>query len=184
MRSTLSFVPRPYKIYLDMESCVLCNEAPREIGRRCKPCHRAIKNSRERARYSEQVRERKRKNYYANHARNKALKRAAYRSLPADVRQQKSKNCRQNHKTKCKTIPGYRRAFNAWQRAYRNLRLPKWVKLEDFIEIYSEAERGVDLVVDHVLPLRGELVSGLHVPENLQIMTRTENLEKGNRYEP
>ena len=37
--------------------------------------------------------------------------------------------------------------------------------------------------VDHVLPLKGRLVSGLHTPINLQVIPGVDNLRKGNRAE-
>lgn len=69
----------------------------------------------------------------------------------------------------------------------RNLRrlsrVPPWVKLADFLPIYAErAALGSGYEGDHVIPLNGELVSGLHVPGNLQIPTREQNRAKGSAY--
>lgn len=55
-------------------------------------------------------------------------------------------------------------------------------------EIYQQASvmriSGHDVEVDHVIPLQGELVSGLHVPYNLAIIPAADNRSKNNRFTP
>jgi hypothetical protein len=61
-------------------------------------------------------------------------------------------------------------------------RVPSWADHDKIKEIYRQAQ-SKGLVVDHVIPLRGKLVSGLHVHNNLQLLTQEENDKKGNKYE-
>lgn len=63
---------------------------------------------------------------------------------------------------------------------------PAWVDAEAIKRIYREAHRltratGVKHDVDHIVPLQSNIVCGLHVPWNLQILTRSENARKSNR---
>lgn len=81
-------------------------------------------------------------------------------------------------------------AFAAKRRAAKLKRTPVWLSESDKREIeliYKIAARvsketGIDYHVDHEIPLQGEFVSGLHIPDNLQLLKASENLSKGNRF--
>ena len=75
-------------------------------------------------------------------------------------------------------------------RAAKDLRMPDWLTPADRLEFdtvyaYCAALRsaGLDYHVDHIVPLRGKSVSGLHVPWNLQVIPAVENMSKGNRFQ-
>jgi 5-methylcytosine-specific restriction endonuclease McrA len=67
--------------------------------------------------------------------------------------------------------------------------MPKWLsdeQLEDMRQIYLEARRitaetGVKHEVDHIHPIKGLGLCGLHVPWNLQIITLSENKRKSRK---
>ena len=79
-------------------------------------------------------------------------------------------------------------AATAKRRASKLRRTPAWLNAGHLFEIDSiytlcNAWRkvGFDYHVDHVVPLQGKLVSGMHVPWNLQILPADENVRKSNR---
>lgn len=72
-------------------------------------------------------------------------------------------------------------ARNNLRKAEQLLRSPPWVDKEAIAEFYKNCPPGYH--VDHIIPLRGKTVSGLHVLENLQYLPAKENLEKGNKFD-
>lgn len=62
---------------------------------------------------------------------------------------------------------------------------PIWLTIEQkgLMQDFYEVARLLSLCVDHIVPLRGNSVRGLHVPWNLQLLTRSENSSKGNRFD-
>lgn len=72
----------------------------------------------------------------------------------------------------------------------RDKRSPNWLSAEDkeridnYYWLASDLKNitGEDYHVDHIVPLKGKNVSGLHVPWNLQVLPSDINLSKGNKH--
>lgn len=101
---------------------------------------------------------------------------------------------------KCRTPEAARRNVAAWgqrypekvraKRAIRRLAqrqaCPPWADKQAIANVYAEAvrlssEMGIPFEVDHIIPIRGENVCGLHVHWNLRAIPAADNHRKGNR---
>ncbi|WP_137917065.1 hypothetical protein [Hydrogenophaga sp. 2FB] len=65
---------------------------------------------------------------------------------------------------------------------------PSWANQKAIDEIYAQAREitastGTLHVVDHVVPLQGRKVCGLHVEHNLRVMTKAGNSSKGAKFD-
>lgn len=90
-----------------------------------------------------------------------------------------------------KWIKNNRSYCNSRLAKYRSAKLnatPKWIDEKAIDEIYKECKllthiTGIKYNVDHIIPLVSDLVCGLHVESNLQIITARENQKKSNKLE-
>ena len=103
---------------------------------------------------------------------------------PEKIKIQRAKYCKAN-------LEKFR-VTNSIKRAAKLKAIPKWLTKEDYQaikNIYKEAvrltqETGIRYHVDHIHPLRGKYVCGLHCFANLQILTEAENCAKLNKFKP
>lgn len=137
--------------------------------------------------------------YYARH---KDAERARSRAYVPTEEQRAAKRAREaaryraNAELRAKRIA----ALSAWKTANpakvaanvrgRQARLlsatPAWANKAAIDAIYQLARdatelTGVEHEVDHIVPLKGRNVCGLHVENNLQVLTKADNRKKGNR---
>ncbi len=81
------------------------------------------------------------------------------------------------------------RALDAKRRASKINAIAAWGNKDKIKWFYKEAlrlskETGVKHHVDHIYPLQSKYMCGLHVENNLQILTEKENIAKSNRTWP
>lgn len=111
--------------------------------------------------------------------RNRA--RASYEANPGPKRESARKWMKNN--------PGAKATLDLRNRENRKRAAPKWLTKQQKAEInaiytrarYLTGKTGVTHHVDHIEPIVGANSCGLHVPWNLQVLTETENIKKGNR---
>lgn len=137
------------------------------------------------------------KSWQAKNREKRKEKRKAYRAKNRDKLKGAEKKWRDENKDKevaasarySKKYPEKRAALRAKRRASERNRTPNWLtkeQLSDIQKLYGESSRlskltGVKFNVDHIVPLQGKHVSGLHVPWNLQVLPYYDNIAKGNK---
>lgn len=173
--------------YFTGEPCKRGHIAPRKTKGTCIECAKedSRKANETRAEYfreynsSEKGKEAKRR-YYEE---NKDVVKVKALARPKEDRARYRKKYKDNN-------PDLYKAHTNQRRKRSQQATPSWLTAEHkkqirdkyLLAIAMTKETGVPYVVDHMVPLHGETVCGLHVPWNLKVMTREENLAKSNKF--
>lgn len=123
---------------------------------------------------------------YDSEHKDKINQAAKKRRLSGETRQSHL-NALKRYREKNKAI---RAKLQMNRKSAKLLRTPRWLTEFDRLKIqcyYQLAamrnrESGQTWHVDHIIPLQGEFVSGLHVPSNLRVIPAIENMRKSNHY--
>lgn len=132
------------------------------------------------------------KKTYENN-KGKVLARAAiYRAAHRDEEHaNRVAHYQRNKEHVAKVTKAYRLAHpDLYNAAFAKLRagesMPPWADQSEILKFYTEATRltretGIPHEVDHIYPVKSKTSCGLHLPWNLQVLTRAENRKKANR---
>jgi hypothetical protein len=126
----------------------------------------------------------KKKQYHEDNKEKNSIKWNKYYALNSKKCLAQKQQYRQENKGKINAI-------NAARKTYIKQRTPSWVDSEELWlikEVYTLAALRTKIFgfvwhVDHIVPLQGKLVSGLHVPENMRVIPEIDNLKKKNKFE-
>lgn len=123
------------------------------------------------------------KRYAKKHPELLVAKTIKWRKANPERAAELSRKCRLKHKARVV-------ANKAKYRANKRNKTPIWVDKDHLwlikqayeLAILRTKQFGFAWHVDHVIPLNGQAVSGLHVIENLQVIPAAQNLLKNNKY--
>lgn len=143
------------------------------VKSRCKDCCKIS--------YEPNSKEYKR-NYYLAHIDKAREARRKHQERNRDEYRRRNREYDKLHKPE-------RAAREAFRRAKKLYATPPWLTEEhknQIKQLYKERDMlristGIMYHVDHIIPLQGKEVSGLHVPWNLQLLPWNENLKKSNK---
>lgn len=174
------------KYYFTGEPCKHGHVAPRKTKGSCLECLKLEweKGNQARAEYFREYNQseagQKAKRGYYERNRDQVIARAQARDMVTVTKYKK------DHKER---NPDYYKSLVSSRRRRFRLATPKWLTAEHKMEIRLKYRLAIELsrrtgvrhAVDHIIPLQGEEVCGLHVPWNLEVITQDENLKKSNK---
>lgn len=183
---------------MDRKKCIKCNNIKdiikfylrsdtKKYRKECKICSKEFHSSI----YIKNINKYKKhnKNYYISN-KDKVLKQQKewYKENKELIAQRRLEYQRNNPEGHCKRNKIYRdrypkrRLYLTRKRQLEKLqRTPVGANLDIIKIFYENCQQGYE--VDHIIPLKGKTVSGLHIRSNLQYLLPEDNLKKRNKFD-
>ncbi len=174
------------KYYFTGRECLAGHIAKRYVSTgKCSECCRVY----DRVNYNLEKRREANRRYFAKDPKRK-LRHLMWQREYREKHPEKIIAKRERDRAYCqvnKTVRVGQRDPNTRRRKLVKFASVSWANREAMAAIYAEARRltketGIKHAVDHVIPLRGRNVCGLHVETNMRVITQRENIRKGNRW--
>lgn len=179
-----ALLPKQERALLD---CITCGSSRENAlfpmrGNKCKPCV-SIYNKEYREKNVDRISLSK-KSWSEKNKEHKTHQDRLYAINNPEARKAARKKWEDNN-------PGKTLAAKVKNKADRLLRVPHWLTKDDYWMIEQAYEIsalrtkmfGFQWHVDHIIPLKGRNVSGLHVPHNLRVIPAIVNTRKSNKFE-
>jgi 5-methylcytosine-specific restriction endonuclease McrA len=150
---------------------------------------RRLKKAKEKAEYDRQYRVKNKEYYKAKSVEYYEEKKTyikAVRKIQFETVRPKRREYERNHRKANKDKDAAKSSF---RRARKSRATPKWLsdsQKKEMRDIFAKARKMGELdnckyEVDHIVPLNSDIICGLHVPWNLQILKESENRKKSNK---
>jgi len=184
---------------LSLDKFVTCTPSktyPDGIKNTCKLCMSFIRK-RERERNKDRI-QKEQKSWREKNKEYISLKGKEYRHTEhgkqtrQECYERNREQKREYDKIRRQEVPGVREKYNATSAKYRAAKIqaiPLWFNDEkvEIDKVYTQSkwlaeQTGVPHHVDHIVPLQGKNVCGLHCLSNLQIIPAKENISKSNSW--
>lgn len=162
------------KFYFTGKPCKRNHINKRYLGGHCVSCVQLSWKNRDKEAYKVKNKERnnRRRPYIKQHNKKYYL----------EHKEEILKVNKRYHLANLEFIRPSRNANTRKRQAIKQKAFPKWADENAIKEVYKNCPKGYH--VDHIIPLQGRLISGLHVHNNLNYLLPYDNVSKGNRFIP
>lgn len=174
-------IAKGWPFYVTGKRCMYGHASPRFVeNRNCRECARLKETKRIKPKENTDRLKRWKQENADRERENSRIRSACRRAVDPQV----SRDAVNKHR---QANPEIHKRHSVARYTREKRQTPNWADQSKIREVYLEAQRlseetGEPHHVDHIIPLKGKTITGLHVHNNLQVLPAIKNLRKGNSF--